>query len=111
MKPNPRFTPGEDCLYLNIFAPSNTSASAKLPVMFFIQGGGFGSNSNANYNASDLAREGRMVVVSVNYRVGPYGFLQGREIEEGGSNAGVRDVVKALEWVREYVGKVSECLS
>lgn len=108
MKPNPRFTPGEDCLFLNVFAPSGAQEGGKLPVMFFIQGGGFGSNSNANYNASDLAREGNMVVVSINYRVGPYGFLQAKEVmEEGSLNNGIQDQIKALEWVRDYIEKVS----
>src|SRR5262245_37833253 len=109
MKPNPRFTPGEDCLYLNVFAPSNATAGAKLPVMFFIQGGGFGSNSNANYNGSDLAREGNMIVVSINYRVGAYGFLQSKEVNEddrADTNAGIRDQIKALEWVKEHIDKV-----
>ncbi|KAF2194297.1 para-nitrobenzyl esterase [Zopfia rhizophila CBS 207.26] len=106
MRPNPRFTPAEDCLFLNVFAPSSATTESKLPVMLFIQGGGFGSNSNANYNGSDLAREGNMVVVSINYRVGPYGFLQSREVEKGGSlNNGMKDQIKALEWVRDNIEK------
>lgn len=79
--------------------------------MFFIQGGGFGSNSNANYNASDLAREGNMIVVSINYRVGPYGFLQSKEVVEdagASSNNGIRDQIKALEWVKEHIDKVCQ---
>ncbi|KAF2658155.1 carboxylesterase [Lophiostoma macrostomum CBS 122681] len=108
MKPSTHFTVDEDCLYVNVFAPSNASSSSPslLPVMFFIQGGGFGSNSNANYNGSDLARKGNMIVVSMNYRVGPFGFLQSEELDkEGGLNAGIRDQILALEWVRENVGK------
>ncbi|KAF2467343.1 triacylglycerol lipase-like protein [Lindgomyces ingoldianus] len=105
-KPNPRFQIAEDCLFLNVFAPSNATASSKLPVMFFIQGGGFGSNSNANYNGSDLAREGNMVIVSINYRVGPCGFLQSEEVvKEGSLNNGMKDQIKALEWVRDNVEK------
>lgn len=42
----------EDCLFLNVFAPSNAKKGSKLPVYFFIQGGGFNTNSNANYNGS-----------------------------------------------------------
>ena len=75
--------------------------------MFFIQGGAFNSNSNPNYNGSDLARNGNIIVVSINYRVGPYGFLQSRELDkEGSTNVGIRDQVKALEWVQENISKV-----
>ena len=78
--------------------------------MYFVQGGAFASNSNANFNGSDLAREGNMIVVSLNYRVGPYGFLWGEEVEEGvgKGNAGIRDVVMGLEWVRDHITDVSQ---
>lgn len=77
--------------------------------MYFVQGGGFISNSNANFNGSDLAREGNMIVVSLNYRVGPYGFLWGEEVKEGvgKGNAGIRDVVMGLEWVGDHITNVS----
>ena len=60
----------EDCLFLNVFAPSKAGKGAKLPVYFFIQGGGFNTNSNANYNGSGLieASGGNIVVVNFNYR-------------------------------------------
>lgn len=63
----------EDCLFLNVFAPSNARQGSKLPVYFFIQGGGFNTNSNANYNGSGLIQASGMniVVVNFNYRVGP----------------------------------------
>ena len=53
-----------------------------------------------------------LVVVSINYRVGPYGFLWGKEIEEGvgTGNAGLRDVVKGLEWVKDKIALVSSPL-
>lgn len=65
----------EDCLFVNVFAPSNATSDSKLPVYFFIQGGGFNTNSNANFNGSGLIMAGDMdlVVVNFNYRVGPYG--------------------------------------
>ena len=65
----------EDCLFLNVFVPSSASAQSRLPVFFYIQGGGFNSNGQANYNGSGLihAAEMDMVVVNFNYRVGPYG--------------------------------------
>ncbi|KAH8882565.1 carboxylesterase [Thozetella sp. PMI_491] len=103
-KPNKRFTVAEDCLFLNIFAPSNATRDAKVPVMYFIQGGGFQSNSNANFNASDLAKFGGIVVVQVNYRVGPFGFLQSREVQSGGSlNVGLKDQIQGLKWLQAHI--------
>ncbi|KAJ5016213.1 hypothetical protein K4K57_011913 [Colletotrichum sp. SAR 10_99] len=103
MKPNKRFTTDEDCLYVNIFAPSNATPDSKLPVMYFIQGGGFQSLSNANFNGSDLARFGNMLVVQVNYRVGPYGFLQSKEVQAGASmNNGLKDQIQGLKWLKQH---------
>lgn len=73
---------------------------------FFIQGGGFNTNSNSNYNGSGLITASGMniVVVNFNYRVGPYGFLAGREVAAGGSiNAGLKDQRQALHWVQKYI--------
>ncbi|KAF9871580.1 carboxylesterase [Colletotrichum karsti] len=103
MKPNKRFTTDEDCLFVNIFAPSNATPESKLPVMYFIQGGGFQSLSNANFNGSDLARFGNMLVVQVNYRVGPYGFLQSKEVQAGASmNNGLKDQIQGLKWLKQH---------
>lgn len=96
----------EDCLFMDIYAPSNASCESKLPVMFFIQGGGFNTNSNANFNGSGLVVAGQrdMIVVTFNYRVGPYGFLAAHEILKGGSiNNGLKDQRKALEWVQKHI--------
>ncbi|KAL0931186.1 triacylglycerol [Colletotrichum truncatum] len=105
-QPNKRFTVAEDCLYLSVTAPSGAAVDSKLPVVFFIQGGGFGSNSNANWDASEIAADGNVLVVQFNYRVGMYGFLQSEEVRAGGSlNAGVKDMIKALEWVQTNIEK------
>ena len=96
----------EDCLFLNVFAPSSATKTSKLPVYFFIQGGGFNTNSNANYNGSGLVRASDMnlVVVNFNYRVGPYGFLASEEVmAHGDINNGLKDQRKALEWVQAYI--------
>ena len=71
---------GEDCLFLNVWTAAR-NASARLPVMFWIYGGGFneGSSSVAVYNGAELATKG-VIVVSVNYRVGPLGFLAHPEL-------------------------------
>ncbi|KAK7963359.1 triacylglycerol [Apiospora saccharicola] len=100
MKPNKRFTVSEDCLYLNIFAPSNAT---NRPVLYFVQGGGFQSNSNANFNGSDLAVFGDIVVVQINYRVGP---LRSKEIVVGGSlNNGMKDMIQGLKWTKQNIAQ------
>jgi len=104
----PTNTSNEDCLFLDVYAPSNVTKDSKLPVFFFIQGGGFNTNSNPNLNGSGLVTAGDMdiVVVSINYRVGPYGFLASKEILAGGSvNNGLKDQRLALEWVQNYISK------
>ncbi|PPJ52249.1 hypothetical protein CBER1_10523 [Cercospora berteroae] len=97
----------EDCLFLDVFAPSNATTDSKLPVFFFISGGGFNRVSNAKYNGSGIiqAAEYDAVVVLFNYRVGPYGFLASKEIVEGnaGINNGLKDQRKALQWVQKYI--------
>ena len=96
----------EDCLHLNIWTPA-TSTQDKLPVMVWIYGGGFfqGSNANETYDAVKLAEKGA-VVVTINYRIGLFGFLAhpwlSEESEHGISgNYGFLDQIHALKWVKE----------
>jgi para-nitrobenzyl esterase len=96
----------EDCLSVNVWAPTDAEG---LPVMFWIHGGGLGSGSASQdyYIGDDLAAEGA-VVVSANYRLGPFGFLateQLAEESEDGSfgNYGLADQQAALEWVQANV--------
>ncbi|KAJ6781828.1 hypothetical protein PWT90_08774 [Aphanocladium album] len=95
----------EDCLFLDVYAPSHASSSSKLPVFVFIQGGGFNSNSNANYNGTGLihAANHGIVVVNFNYRVGVFGFLT--DGNGATPNNGLWDQVKVLEWVRAHVAQ------
>jgi len=65
----------EDCLTLNIFAPASATASSNLPVMVWIHGGGFMSGSGRDFDASALVTRGNIVVVTLNYRLGYFGFL------------------------------------
>lgn len=93
----------EDCLYLNIFAPNNTneppSNSPNLyPVMVFIHGGGYTLGSSHQYPGVFLA-ERNVVVVTINYRLGPLGFLSTNDRNSAG-NYGMFDQVRALEWVK-----------
>jgi carboxylesterase type B len=98
----------EDCLFINVFTPSKSTNTSNLPVYVFIQGGGFSVNGNANYNGADLidAADNDMVVVNFNYRVGPYGFLAGKEIAADGKmslNNGLKDQRQALKWVKKHI--------
>lgn len=100
----------EDCLFLNVFTPSKSTNTSNLPVYVFIQGGGFAVNGNANYNGADLidAADNDMVVVNFNYRVGPYGFLAGKEIAANKSmsmNNGLKDQRQALKWVKKNIAQ------
>ncbi|KAF2105520.1 Alpha/Beta hydrolase protein [Lophiotrema nucula] len=100
----------EDCLFANVFAPTNASSKSKLPVYIFIQGGGFNLNGNANYNGSKLiqAADYNMVVVNFNYRVGPYGFLASKEVVANKTlslNNGLKDQRQLMRWVKAHIDK------
>jgi para-nitrobenzyl esterase len=96
----------EDCLYLNVWTPA--ADTARRPVLVWIHGGGFtiGSGTLPVYDGSHLARRGDVVVVTINYRLGALGWLALPELAERGDvvlNAGLRDQVAALEWVRSHI--------
>jgi para-nitrobenzyl esterase len=100
---------GEDCLFLNVWTAAK-NADARLPVMFWIYGGGFneGSSAVAVYDGTELARKD-VVLVSVNYRVGPLGFLAHPELTKESEhhtsgNYGLLDQIAALQWVRRNIG-------
>ena len=104
-----RRTPmGEDCLSVNVVAPT-APAERPRPVMVWIYGGAFsiGSSAAPGYAGHDLVRAGDVVYVSLNYRLGALGFLDftrysgpERPFE---SNLGIRDQVAALEWIRDNI--------
>ncbi|RNA09672.1 neuroligin- X-linked-like, partial [Brachionus plicatilis] len=92
----------EDCLYLNIFAPNRTDRlDIKYPVMVFIHGGGFSGGSSQLYNGFVLAQRG-VVVVTLNYRLGPLGFLS-TESKSAPGNFGLHDQRLALKFVHENI--------
>lgn len=98
----------EDCLYLNVWTPAH-GAWEHLPVLFWIYGGGFtsGSGSVAIYDGAALAAKG-IIVVSVNYRVGVYGFLAHPELSaespvNASGNYGLMDQVAGLKWVQQNI--------
>ncbi|MGC2332222.1 MAG: carboxylesterase family protein [Candidatus Acidiferrales bacterium] len=98
----------EDCLYLNIWTPAK-SADDRLPVMVWIHGGGFdhGTGAAAGYDGENLASKGA-VVVTINYRLGIFGFLALPELtaespHHSSGNYALLDQIAALEWVQRNI--------
>lgn len=94
----------EDCLYLNVYAPAQSTSAARLPVMVWIHGGGFTIGAGSEYDPSVLVQKHGVVVVTLNYRLGALGFLAhpglDAESAEGTSgNYGLLDQQAALRWV------------
>ncbi|KAF9738914.1 hypothetical protein PMIN06_003595 [Paraphaeosphaeria minitans] len=100
---------GEDCLNINIQRPAGTTSSSKLPVLFWIFGGGFELGSTQMYDGTSLIAssisEGKPVIfVAVNYRVGGFGFMPGKEIlKDGSANLGLLDQRLGLKWVADNI--------
>jgi para-nitrobenzyl esterase len=97
----------EDCLYLNVFTPKTISdTTLRVPVMVWIHGGGFFSGSSADYDGSKLARDGHVVVVTVNYRIGALGFFSHPAINAESHpaiNYGLMDQQFALRWIKKNI--------
>jgi para-nitrobenzyl esterase len=96
----------EDCLYLNVYTTA-ASAGDKRPVMVWIHGGAFTSGAGAIYQGEDLARKG-VVVVTVNYRLGVFGFFAHPELTKESPNHSsgdyaVLDQIAALKWVQKNI--------
>lgn len=105
----PVLAASEDCLYLNIHRPVGAKEGDDLPVLFYIYGGGFQLGWNSMYDGTPWVKKSvelgkPMIVVTVAYRIGGFGFLPGREIqEEGSSNAGLLDQRLGLQWVADNI--------
>ena len=97
----------EDCLYLDIRKPA--ISKNKLPVMFWIHGGGNTSGLKDIYDFSGLVKQEEVIVVSINYRLGPFGWFSHPSIQnfqdglDASSNFGTLDIIKALEWVNNNI--------
>jgi para-nitrobenzyl esterase len=106
---------GEDCLYLNVFAPAFAPEAvprddARLPVMLWIHGGGNSLGSAASYDGGRLAQEQRVIVVAVQYRLGLLGWFRHPALrdpdgsaEDASGNYGTLDLLEALRWVHNNV--------
>ncbi|MEO1137458.1 MAG: carboxylesterase family protein, partial [Pseudomonadota bacterium] len=99
----------EDCLALNIFAPPNAQ-NASLPVMVWIHGGGNVWGKSSDYDGSRLAVNENVVVIAVQYRVGPLGWFAHEAIRESAitphdaaASFAILDLIASLEWVRDNI--------
>jgi para-nitrobenzyl esterase len=103
IEPN-SFEMSEDCLYLNIY--TSLTDSKERTVMFWIHGGAFTAGTGNGYVGTQLAAQGDVVVVSINYRLGLMGFLDLSgygEAYAGSASNGIRDQIQALRWVRDNI--------
>jgi len=97
--------PSEDCLFLNVYVPADATDKSKLPVMFWVHGGGFsgGGSNEPRHNGDFLPLKG-VVLVTINYRLGVFGFLAtadlAKEANGAAGNYGLMDMVEALKWVK-----------
>ena len=97
-------TTTEDCLYLNVWTPY--PAAGALPVYVFLHGGGFALGGGSLYDGSALAAAGNVIVVTVNYRLGIFGFLASPALDDGTGNTGnyaIEDQQAALRWVKTNI--------
>ena len=102
------FVGSEDCLYLDIFTPT-VKIDGKLPVMFWIHGGGNTSGLKDLYDFSKMVKKHNVIVVRANYRLGPFGWFTHPAIQsfqEGDdktSNFGTLDLIMALKWIKKNI--------
>jgi len=102
------FSGTEDCLYLDIKAPKNLS-DKQLPVMFWIHGGGNTSGLKDLYDFSKMVKRHDVIVVTINYRLGPFGWFTHPAIQDlqngldKTSNFGTLDIIEALKWVQSNI--------
>ena len=102
------FSGTEDCLYLDIKAPTKKHSNL-LPVMFWIHGGGNTSGLKDIYDFSSMVKKHNVIVVTINYRLGPFGWFTHPSIQnfqhgiDKTSNFGTLDIIEALKWVKEYL--------
>ena len=102
------FSGSEDCLYLDIKAPK-TKSDSLLPVMFWIHGGGNTSGLKDTYDFSKMVKKHNVIVVTINYRLGPFGWFTHPSIQnlqddiDKTSNFGTLDIIAALEWIKSNI--------
>ena len=103
------FSGTEDCLYLDIKAPIKKDAQKLLPVMFWIHGGGNTTGLKDLYDFSLMVSRHNVIVISINYRLGPFGWFTHPSIQnqqnglDKTSNFGTLDIISALKWVNKNI--------
>ncbi|XP_040183715.1 uncharacterized protein LOC120916837 [Rana temporaria] len=93
----------EDCLYLNVFTPSDRRDNAKLPVMVFIHGGGLVMGTAAMHDGSAISAYENVVQVVIQYRLGILGFLSTGDGQKASGNYGLMDQVAGLQWIQRNI--------
>jgi para-nitrobenzyl esterase len=111
--PQGRATDSEDCLFLNVYAPSTATAKSKLPVFIWIHGGALVGGAGSDYDPSVMVAENNIVVVTINYRLGSLGFLASSVLAATEANAfqdvgdvgnyGLMDQQFAMAWVQDNI--------
>ncbi|XP_076771735.1 liver carboxylesterase 1-like isoform X2 [Arvicanthis niloticus] len=92
----------EDCLYLNIYSPTDLTSKDRLPVMVWVHGGGLLSGGASTFDGLALSTREKVVVVVIQYRLGIWGFLSTGD-EHSRGNWGHFDQVAALQWVQNNI--------
>ena len=98
----------EDCLYLNVYKPGAAADGSPLPVMMWLHGGGFVNGSGNAFNGAFLAQTANVIVVTVNYRLGPLGWLALPSLaaeadDHSTGNYGLLDSIAALKWIKRNI--------
>ena len=92
----------ENCLYVDVYTPAGAQQGS-LPVLVHIHGGGFLGGSNSVYDKTELASQGHMVVVGIQYRLGILGFLADSAFGPNAGDYGLQDQQAALRWVQQNI--------
>ncbi|XP_067658489.1 bile salt-activated lipase-like [Haliotis asinina] len=95
-------TGDEDCLTLNVFTPASITETSNIPVIVWIHGGGFIFGDAFTYDPSQIVAHGQVIVVTIQYRLGPLGFLSTKDNASAG-NYGLWDQHLALQWVKKNI--------
>ncbi len=99
----------EDCLFINVWAPSGATSSSNLPVWFYVEGGGFNDDADSGRGGENVINDsgGNLVFVTLSYRVGIFGGLCSAEVlANGDANQMLWDVRAALGWIQEHIAQV-----
>jgi para-nitrobenzyl esterase len=98
----------EDCLFLNVWTPASADRDERLPVMFWIHGGALIQGTGAGFDPSVMVETGDVIVVTINYRLGAFGWLADAPLADAGGNSGnygLMDQQLAMTWVHDNIAR------